>query len=94
MIKKTIEPTGDVCVKFTDEEMSQLGINQGDKFSVEEKDGEIVLKKFQTIDIEISELSRETLEFLIADSCEKDISVNEVISNILESYISNEEDFI
>jgi|688.fasta_scaffold1496077_2 hypothetical protein len=94
MIKKTIEPTGDVCVKFTDEEMSQLGINQGDKFSVEEKDGGIVLKKFQTIDIEISELSRETLELLIADSCEKDISVNEVISNILESYISNEEDLI
>jgi hypothetical protein len=84
MIKKTIEPTGDVCVKFTDEELSQLNIKQGDKFSVKEQDGEILFQKFATIDIDLSEFKREILEFIIQESCDKDISVNEVISNILE----------
>jgi bifunctional DNA-binding transcriptional regulator/antitoxin component of YhaV-PrlF toxin-antitoxin module len=89
MIKK-VEPTGDVCIKFTDEEMSKLGIKEGDKFTFEEKEnGSILLQKFANMEIDISEWSRDVLEKLISDSCERDISVNEVISDILESYIEN-----
>jgi hypothetical protein len=84
MIKKTVEPTGDVCVKFTEEELAQLNIKQGDKFSIKETDGGILLEKFSTVDINLSELGRELLEFLIQESCDKDISVNEVISYLLE----------
>ena len=86
-IKKVLEPTGDVCVKFTDEELIALNIKEGDKFSIEEKNGDIVLKKFETIELDISEWDREVLEFVIAESCEKDISVNDVISNCLENAI-------
>jgi bifunctional DNA-binding transcriptional regulator/antitoxin component of YhaV-PrlF toxin-antitoxin module len=84
MIKKTIEPTGDVCVKFTEDELSQLNIKQGDKFSIKETDDGILLEKFATVDIDLSELNRELLEFLIIESCDKDISINEVISDLLE----------
>jgi hypothetical protein len=84
MIKKTVEPTGDVCVKFTEDELAQLNIKQGDKFSIKEQDGGILLEKFATIDIDLNEVDREILEFLIQESCDKDISVNEVISDILE----------
>ena len=43
MIKKTVEPTGDVCVKFTEDELAQLNIKQGDKFSIKETaDGMII----------------------------------------------------
>jgi hypothetical protein len=84
MIKKTVEPTGDVCVKFTEEELTQLNIKQGDKFSIKETDGGILLEKFSTIDINLSELDRKLLEFLIQESCDKDISINEVISYLLE----------
>jgi len=92
MIKKTIEPTGDVCVKFTDEEMQQLGINAGDKFSVKvEKDG-ILLEKFVTMELDMSEWPREILEKLIIDSCDKDISVNEVISEIINLFIEDKKD--
>jgi bifunctional DNA-binding transcriptional regulator/antitoxin component of YhaV-PrlF toxin-antitoxin module len=84
MIKKTIEPTGDVCVKFTEEELEQLNIKQGDKFSIKETNDGIVLEKFATVDIDLSECSREILEFLIQESCDKDVSINEVISDILE----------
>jgi bifunctional DNA-binding transcriptional regulator/antitoxin component of YhaV-PrlF toxin-antitoxin module len=84
MIKKTIEPTGDVCVKFTEEELAKLNIKEGDKFSIKETDEGIVLQKFATVDIDLSELERELLEFLIQESCNKDISINEVISQLLE----------
>ena len=87
MIKKTIEPTGDVCVKFTEEELEQLNIKQGDKFSIKETDGGILLQKFTTIDFDLSEYSREILEFLIIESCNKDVSVNEVISGVLEKVV-------
>jgi len=84
MIKKTIEPTGDVCVKFTEDELAQLNIKQGDKFSIKETDEGILLEKFATIDIDLAEVEREVLEFLIRESCDKDVSVNEIISDILE----------
>jgi bifunctional DNA-binding transcriptional regulator/antitoxin component of YhaV-PrlF toxin-antitoxin module len=84
MIKKTVEPTGDVCVKFTEDELAKLNIKQGDKFSIKETNDGIVLEKFATVDIDLSECSREILEFLIQESCDKDVSINEVISDILE----------
>jgi hypothetical protein len=84
MIKKTIEPTGDVCVKFTEDELAKLNIKQGDKFSIKETDNGILLEKFSTVDINLSELERELLEFLIQESCDKDVSINEVISDLLE----------
>ena len=84
MIKKTVEPTGDVCVKFTEDELAQLNIKQGDKFSIKETNEGILFEKFATIDIDLSELERELLEFLIQESCDKDVSINQVISDLLE----------
>ena len=84
MIKKTVEPTGDVCVKFTEDELAKLNIKQGDKFSIKETKDGILLEKFATIDIDLAEVEREILEFLIRESCDKDVSVNEVISEVLE----------
>lgn len=87
MITKNIVPTGEVCVKFTEEELDQLNIKQGDKFSIKEQDNGILFQKFETIDLDISEFKREILEFLIKESCDKDISINEVISNIFETQL-------
>lgn len=90
MIKKTVEPTGDVCVKFTEEELAKLNIKQGDKFNIKEQDGGILLEKFATIELDLSEFRRDILEFLIQESCDKDISINEVFSNIFEKIVENE----
>jgi hypothetical protein len=84
MIKKKIQTTGEMCVKFTEEELAKLDIKEGDKFSIKETDEGILLQKFATVDINLSELERELLEFLIQESCNKDISINEVISQLLE----------
>lgn len=93
MIKKTIEPTGDVCVKFTQDELIELNINEGDKFSIKECDDGILLQKFEKIELDISEWDRSILEMLIIDSCEKDISVNEVITDIISNFIKTQKNY-
>lgn len=89
-MKKIIEPTGDVCIKFTEEELSRLGLKQGDKLSWEEARDGFILKKYEKIDVDISEWSREVLEMLIAESVEQDVSVNDVICKILEEQFAKE----
>lgn len=92
MIKKTVQRSEDCFVQFTDEELQQLGIRAGDKFSCSIENDSVVLKKFETIDIDMSELSRDNLEMLISKSIEEDISINEVISNILEQMLPSLEE--
>lgn len=87
MIRKTIQRSEDLFVQFTDEELAALNIKPGDKFSCKVQDDSVLLQKYSTIEIDLSEFSRETLEMLIADSVEKDISINEVIENILETHL-------
>lgn len=90
MIKKTIQRSEDLFVQFTPEELKELNVKEGDKFSWHfTEDGGIALKKFETIDIDLGDFNRDVLEFIIAESCEKDISVNEVISNILEQAVKD-----
>jgi hypothetical protein len=86
-ITKIVEPTGDLCIKFTEEEMRELNIEEGDTLSWKITDEGVLLQKYVNIDIDLSELSRDTLEMLIRDSCERDISVNEVICNCIENQI-------
>ena len=90
-ITKTVEPTGDLCIKFTEDEMNSLGIKPGDKFSYHLEENGVLLKKYTTIDIELSDLSREVLEMLVQMSCEKDISINEVIEEIIQKFVESNE---
>jgi len=92
-ITKTVESTGDLCIKFTDDEMASLGIKPGDKFSYHPEGDGFILKKYTTLDIELNELSREVLEMLVRLSCEKDVSVNEVIEEIVEKFVEDHEHF-
>jgi hypothetical protein len=89
-IAKTILKKEDYYIQFTDEEMTELNIEPGQKFTCELKDGGIQLTPFAKIELEIGDWSREILEFLIKESCEKDISVNEIINNLLNNLIKNE----
>ena len=92
MIKKTVQRSEDCFVQFTDEELLELNIKAGDKFSCSIENGSVVLKKFETIEIDMSEWPREVLEMIISQSVEEDISVNEVISNILERMLPSLEE--
>lgn len=88
MIKKTVQRSEECYIQFSNEELEQLNIKQGDKFSWEQQDDGIMLKRHVSIDVDISEWSREVLEMLIIESVEKDISVNDVICQILTEQVS------
>jgi len=90
-MEKVVKALEQFYVDFTDDELAELGLKKGDKLSVkiDENTKEVKLVPYETIDINLSEFSRETLEFLISESVEKDASVNEVITDILDKAIKH-----
>lgn len=84
MFTKKIQRSEELYIQFTDEELKTLGIKPGDKFSWEIENDSVVLKKCSSIEVDISEWSRDVLEMLIIESLEKDIPVNDVICDILD----------
>ena len=93
MIKKTLQPTNDVYLQFTEEELSSIGAKPGDKFSVKHNDdGSIELRPYVKMEIDIADWSREVLEMVVTKSVEDDISVNDVVNNLLKQAL--EEDTI
>ena len=90
MITKTIQKNEVYFIQFTDEELSKLGLEKGDKLDwVLNEDGSITLKKWATLELDMSEWSKEILMFLIQESIEKDLTVNEVIVDVIEKFIDN-----
>jgi hypothetical protein len=91
-ITKTVESEEIYFVKFTDEEMAALGIKPHDKFEVSCTEKEIVLKKFEKLDIDLKDFSKDLLIVLIQKSIENQVPVDEVIREVLTSYLKKEEE--
>ena len=95
MTKKVLQPTNDAYIQFTEEELQGIGAGPGTKFSVKlHGDGSVELRPYVKMEIEISEWPREVLEMLISDSCEKDISVNDVICDLLKESLDKLPEFV
>lgn len=86
---KILEPTGEVCIKFTDEELEQLNIKQGDKFSCILQDNGVLLQKYKTIDLDLSEFSKEVLIMLIEESIKTNLPIEDVLENIISQFVKN-----
>ena len=95
MTKKTLQPTNDLYIQFTEDELNQIGAGPGTKLSVKHNDdGSIELRPYVKMEIEISDWSREVLEMLITKSCEDDVSVNNVINDLLKQALEDDTIFI
>jgi len=82
MIKKTLQPTNDLYIQFTDDEITELGWEPGQKLEVKQHDdGSIELRPYVKLELDMEEWPREVLELIVKESCEKDISANDVINN-------------
>jgi hypothetical protein len=88
-VKKVLEKK-DLYIQFSEEEMQELGWEEGQKlsFKFDEETKAITLEPFVKMEIEISEWSREILEFLVGESCERDVPVNEIINETLLKFIN------
>jgi hypothetical protein len=94
MTKKVLQPTNDAYIQFTEEELQEIGAGPGTKFSVNlHDDGSIELRPYVKMEIEISDWPRELLEMIISDSCEQDISVNDVITDLLKKSLDHLEQY-
>lgn len=83
MIKKLQEEKS-YNIQFTDEERDEFGWEENQKFEVScEEDGSIILKPFVKIEIDFEDFPKSALIQMIQESCEKDISINDVISDAL-----------
>jgi hypothetical protein len=88
-IQKTVKVKEDYYIEFTDEELAALKMEKGQKYSCKIEDGALKLEPFVKVELEIGNWPREILEFLLQESCERDVSVNEVINDVLEKAIKN-----
>jgi len=87
-MKKQLEPTGDMMIRFTEDELKQLNIKEGDRFDFKlQDDGSVKLDKYVDIELDMADWPREVLEMLVKRSCERDVSVNEILIEILEQAI-------
>jgi hypothetical protein len=82
-ITKKIEEERISVIKFTDEEIEHLNIKENRKYAVEEKDGSIVLTPYAEVEIDFESFDKSLLLYLIKKSLDEDISMNEVIEQIL-----------
>jgi len=82
---KKVQEKKELFLQFSEEEIQEMGWEEGQKLSLDlDKDtGVITLKPFVKMDIDIGEWPRETLEFLVGESCDRDVSVNEIINEVL-----------
>jgi|694.fasta_scaffold00095_51 hypothetical protein len=90
-MQKKILRSEDLYIQFSKEELAALNINEGDKFSWKETEDGILLQKFVPLDIDLNDFDRGALEMLISLSVEKDISVNDVINDILEKFVNTQD---
>jgi len=84
-MKKTLQPTNELFIQFSDEEVQELGLEQGQRFDVElQEDGSVKLMPWGKIELDMEDWPRETLEAIIKESCERDVSANEVIIDLVK----------
>lgn len=90
--KKVLEKK-ELYIQFSDEEMEELGWKEGQKlsFKFDEETKAITLEPFVKMELDISEWPIEILQFLVGESCDRDISVNEIINETLLKFIGKNE---
>ena len=93
MTKKVLQPTNDCFIQFTEEELSSIGAGPGTKFQVKHHDdGSIELRPYVKVELDMEEWPKEVLEMIIKESCEQDISANDIINNLLKKSLNKFEE--
>jgi len=91
-IYKTLQPSKDVYIQFTEDEILQMNIQAGDKFDVEvlPDDEGVVFKKRKPLEIDLNEFDFDVLKNLVSESLEQDLPVGDIIVNALKQFMENE----
>jgi hypothetical protein len=87
---KKVQEKKELYLQFSEEELEELGWEEGQKlsFKFNEDTKAITLEPFVKMELDISEWDREILEYLVGQSCERDVSVNDLINESLEKMMN------
>lgn len=89
-IAKTLIRSTDHYIQFTDEELAQLNISPGDKFSVTQTDdGAVKLEKHVPIEIDLSEFTKMELIQIIHTSVKEGKLIEDVLADMIEESLAN-----
>jgi len=85
---KTLQPSKDMFIQFTEDELLELNIHQGDKFTVKNQEDGFFLEKMVGIELDLAEFPEDVKDIIIIKSIEEQIPVDEVITNLLKQYLA------
>ena len=86
---KKVQEKKELFLQFSEEEMQEMGWEEGQKLSLkfDEDTKAITLEPFVKMELDITDWPVEILQFLVGESCERDVPVNEIINETLLKYI-------
>ena len=75
---KKVQEKKELFLQFSEEEMQEMGWEENQKLSLkfDEDTKAITIEPLVKMDIDIGEWDREILEYLVGESCDRDVSVN------------------
>jgi len=90
MITKTVQKTENYFIEFSDEELAHLNLKKGSKLDWKiQEDGSVKLVPWVPVDLEIEDWDKDVLLFLIKESLEKDLPVNDIIVELIKKMTHN-----
>jgi hypothetical protein len=90
-ITKEVLASDDVYIQFTDEEIKEFGWEKGQKFECKpQDDGSFKLVPYVKMELDLEEWPIDLLRSIIKESCDDDISINDVINNRLKKVLEED----
>lgn len=90
---KSLQPSKDMFIQFTEDELLELNIKEGDKFNAIPREEGIFLEKMSSIELALEEFPEKIKDMLILKSIEDQIPIDEVINNLLKEAIKTLPEF-
>ena len=81
---KTIKSKTDFYIEFSEEERTELGWSENQKLDFKLQGDGVFIQPWKKIEIDLETFPREVLETIINESCERDVSANTVIVDMIK----------
>jgi hypothetical protein len=90
---KTVKEKKELYIEFTEDEIAEMGWEPNQKLTIAaDKDGDITIKPWVKVDIDMTGWPKEIFEMLVETSLEEDKTVNQVIVDLLEDSLKHYSD--
>ena len=89
-MNKKLTPVTEYELRFTEDELTELGLQPNEELAVVLRDGLITLEKKVPLEIDLSGFSKGELITFLVQMSEKDMTMSQYVEFILNDFIENE----